>query len=142
MYRIHAMVLLGLFATGIAGVPAGQPTTGCGGFSELQRVEVADANELEVVMGLIKRPADSIGAKHYHPSGEFGFILKGGVTVETEHEPKCNPQSRRQLLSTAGGNGTSSALRPKAPKLSCFESSRRDNPWSSQSTSGPVRGLD
>ena len=68
MYRIHAMVLLGLFATGIAGVPAGQPTTGCGGFSELQRVEVADANELEVVMGLIKRPADSIGAKHYHPS--------------------------------------------------------------------------
>ena len=87
MNRVHAMVLLGLLAIGIAGVPAGQPTTGAGGFSELQRVEVADANDLEVVMGLLKRPADSIGAKHYHPSGEFGFILKGSVTVETEREP-------------------------------------------------------
>ena len=87
MNRVHAMVLVGLLATGIAGVPAGQPTTGSGGFSELQRVEVADANDLEVVMGLITRPADSLGAKHYHPNGEFGFILKGGVTVETEHEP-------------------------------------------------------
>ena len=47
MYRIHAMVLLGLFATGIAGVPAGQPTTGCGGFSELQRVEAVIVNDFE-----------------------------------------------------------------------------------------------
>ncbi len=103
MYRIHAMVLLGLFATGIAGVPAGQPTTGCGGFSELQRVEVADANEREVVMGLIKRPADSIGAKHYHPSGEFGFILKGGVTVETEHEPKVTLKAGASFYQPPGG---------------------------------------
>ncbi len=86
MNRAHATVLLALLTTGLAVVAGGQPTTGARGFSELQRVEVADANGLEVVMGLIKRPAESPGAKHYHPGGEFGFVLEGAVTVETENE--------------------------------------------------------
>ncbi len=86
MNRAYAATLLGLLATGLAVAPGARPTTGAGGFSELQRAEVAEANGLEVVMGLIKRPADSIGAKHYHPGGELGFILEGTVTVATENE--------------------------------------------------------
>ena len=86
MNRAYAATLLGLLATGLAVAPGARPTTGAGGFSELQRAEVAEPNGLEVVMGLIKRPADSIGAKHYHPGGEFGFLLEGTVTVATENE--------------------------------------------------------
>ena len=83
----HAMILLGLVAISLAAVASGQPTTGGGGFTELRRVEVADAGDLEVVMGLIYRPAESIGKRHYHPGGEFGFVLEGAVTVTTESEP-------------------------------------------------------
>ena len=86
MSRAHAAILFGLLAIGLAVVAGGQPTTGAGGFSELQRVVIDDANRLEVVMGLVKRPAESIGAKHYHPGGEFGFVLEGAVTVTTEDE--------------------------------------------------------
>ena len=88
MIRRHATILLGLLTIGLAVVAGGQPTTGAGGFSELHRVEVADASDLEVVMGLIKRPGEWIGAKHYHPGGEFGFVLEGAVTVATESEPE------------------------------------------------------
>ena len=86
MNRAHATILLALLTTGLAVVAGGQPTTGARGFSELQRAEVADTNGLEVVMGLVRRPAESIGAKHYHPGGEFGFILEGAVTVASENE--------------------------------------------------------
>ncbi len=88
MNRAHATILLALLTTGLAVVAGGQPTTGARGFFELQRAEVADANGLEVVMGLVRRPAESISAKHYHPGGEFGFILEGTVTVATENEPQ------------------------------------------------------
>ena len=88
MSRPHATILLGLLAISLAVVAGGQPTTGAGGFSELHRVEVAGASDLEVVMGLIKKPGESIGAKHYHPGGEFGFVLEGAVTVATESEPE------------------------------------------------------
>ncbi len=87
MNRAHATILLGLLATGLGVAAGGQPTTRPGAFSELHRVEVGGANDLEVVMGLIRRTAGSVGAKHYHPGGEFGFILEGSVTVETESEP-------------------------------------------------------
>ena len=86
MTRPHATILLGLMAIGLAVVANGQPTMGGGGFSELYRVEVADEGDLEVVMGLIERPGESIGARHYHPSGEFGFVLEGVVTITTERE--------------------------------------------------------
>ena len=87
MSRPHATILLGLAAISLAVVAAGQPTTGGSGFTELYRVEVDDRGDLEVVMGIIKRPGESIGAKHYHPGGEFGFVLEGAATVTTESEP-------------------------------------------------------
>ena len=87
MNGAHATILLAVLTTGLAVVAGGQPTTGSGGFSELQRAKVVDADGLEVVMGIVKRPAESISAKHYHPGGEFGFVLEGVVTVATENEP-------------------------------------------------------
>ena len=87
MNGAHATILLALLTAGLAVVAGGQPTTGAGGFSELQRAKVADADGLEVVLGIVKRPAESISPKHYHPGGEFGFILEGVVTVATENAP-------------------------------------------------------
>jgi quercetin dioxygenase-like cupin family protein len=34
-------------------------------------------------MGLITNPPESKGAKHFHPGGEFGFVLEGAVTFAT-----------------------------------------------------------
>ena len=87
MSRLHATILLGLLAISLAVVAGGKETTGGGGFTELHRVEVAGASDLEVVMGLINRPGESIGAKHYHPGGELGFVLEGAAIVTTESEP-------------------------------------------------------
>ena len=50
MYLAHATILLAALTTGVAIVAGGQPTTGAGGFSELQRAKVADADGLEVVI--------------------------------------------------------------------------------------------
>jgi hypothetical protein len=86
MSRLHATILLALLAISLAVLASGQPTTGSDGFSELHRVEVADARDLEVVMALINRPGESMGTKHYHLGGEFAFILEGAVTVATENE--------------------------------------------------------
>jgi quercetin dioxygenase-like cupin family protein len=87
MSRPHATIVLGLLAISLAVVACGKPTTAAAEFSELHRVEIADASDLEVVMGLIKRHGESIGARHYHPGGEFAFILEGAVTVATEKQP-------------------------------------------------------
>ena len=86
MSRPQETILLGLVAASLAVVASGQPTIG-DGFTELHRVEVADASDLELVMGVIKRPGESLGAKHYHPGGEFGFVLEGAVTITTESTP-------------------------------------------------------
>ena len=86
MNRVQAIIGLAILTTGLAVVAGGQPEMGAGGFSELQRADLAEADGLEVVMGIVRRPAQSMGAKHYHPGGEFGFVLKGAVTVETENE--------------------------------------------------------
>jgi quercetin dioxygenase-like cupin family protein len=80
-----AAVFLGLLTTVFGVVAIGQPLVG-GGFTELHRAEVAQATDLEVVMGLIERTGESTGSKHYHPGGEFGFVLEGAVTVVTERE--------------------------------------------------------
>jgi quercetin dioxygenase-like cupin family protein len=58
-----------------------------GGDTELHRGEVAGAGDLEVVIGLIERSGESVGAKHYHPGGEFGLVLSGAITVVAEGEP-------------------------------------------------------
>ncbi len=87
MRRAQAAILVWFAAIGLAMVASGQAMTGGGGFTELLRVEVADAPDLEIVMGLIKRAGESSGAKHYHPGGEFGFVLEGAVGVTSESEP-------------------------------------------------------
>ena len=84
MRRVHAAILIGLVAGALAIVASGKPTTVGGGFTQLHRVDVADAPGLQIVMGLIKRAGESRGAKHYHPGGEFGFVLEGAVSVTTE----------------------------------------------------------
>ena len=83
----NAVITLALLTTALAVVGAEPPTPDAGGFQELQRAEVADAGGLEVVMGLVKRSAESVSSKHYHPGGELGLVLKGAVTVVTENEP-------------------------------------------------------
>ena len=86
MSRVHVTILIGIFAIIVALAADGQPTDGGGGFSELHRAEVVGASNLEVVMGFIERPAESISGKHYHPGGEFGFVLEGAITVANEGE--------------------------------------------------------
>ncbi len=83
MRRICAALLMGILGTSIALV-AGGSAKPSGGFSELHRGDVAGTDDLEVVMGLIERPGESISGKHYHPLGEFGFVLEGSVTVSSE----------------------------------------------------------
>ena len=86
MSRAHAAILIGFLAIIVGVAAGGQRTTGVGGFSELHRVEVADAGDLEVVMGIVEKSGESVSPKHYHPGGEFGFVLEGSATVATEGE--------------------------------------------------------
>jgi quercetin dioxygenase-like cupin family protein len=78
---------LALVALGLAAV-AGRQTSTPGGFTELHRVDIADASDLELVMGIIERSGESESPKHYHPGGEFGFILEGAATLATEGKPQ------------------------------------------------------
>ena len=57
---------------------------GPGGFVELHRAEIDD---VEVVMGVIQREGESRTGRHTHPGGEFGLVLEGLLTLETEAEP-------------------------------------------------------
>ncbi len=84
MSRTYAGILLGALVLSFAVVAGGQPTTEAGGFSELHRAAVADPTNSESVMGLIEREGESTTPKHYHPGGEFGFVLEGVVSVEAE----------------------------------------------------------
>ena len=102
MSRSHATILLGLLAISLAIGAGGQPTMGTGGFSELHRVEISGLGDLEAVMGLINRPGQSIGGKHYHPGGEFGFVLEGTLTVATEHEPEMTLEAGSSFYQPPG----------------------------------------
>ncbi len=53
-------------------------------------------------MGLIERSGVSIGAKHYHPGGEFGFILEGSVTVTTGSEPPATLEAGASFYQPPG----------------------------------------
>ena len=88
MSGARAMILLVILAISFALVASGQPKTKGGGFTVLHRAEIAGASNLEVVMGLVERPGESVSPKHYHPGGEFGFVLEGAATVESEGEPE------------------------------------------------------
>ncbi len=87
MSRTYAGILLGALVLSLAVVAGGQPTTEAVGFSELHRAAVADPINSESVMGLIEREGESTTPKHYHPGGEFGFVLEGVVSVEAEGKP-------------------------------------------------------
>ena len=86
MRRAHWAAFVGFVIISFAIVAVGKSTTRSGGFTELHRVEVADTPDLELVMGLIERVGESTGGKHYHPGGEFGFVLEGSIGVTTENE--------------------------------------------------------
>ncbi len=88
MTPARATVLLVILAIGFALAADGKPKPEAGGFTELHRAEIGDSSNLEVVMGLVERPGESVSPKHYHPGGEFGFVLEGAATVESEGEPE------------------------------------------------------
>lgn len=88
MRSILPTTLLGLLATCYSVAAVGQGTYKNGGFLELQRAEVIDAHEFEAIMGLIERSGESVSGKHYHPGGEFGFVIEGTVTITSEKEPR------------------------------------------------------
>lgn len=87
MSRTSATLLVGALSIAIALVTAGQSANPGGGFSELHRGDIAGTDDLEVVMGLIERSDESKSGKHYHPGGEFGFVLEGELTVTSEGKP-------------------------------------------------------
>jgi quercetin dioxygenase-like cupin family protein len=86
MRRLQSTILVGLLPFSLAFEALGQPPPETRVFAELQRAQVIDTEDLEVVMGLIERSGESTTAKHYHPGGEFGFVLEGAVTVSTGNE--------------------------------------------------------
>ena len=102
MRRAHSAILVGIAAVAVAIVTSGQPTTGGGGFTELHRVDVADAPGFQIVMGLITRAGESTGAKHYHPGGEFGFVLEGAVGLTTESEPSVTLEAGTSFYQPPG----------------------------------------
>ena len=79
-----------------------QPKSNADSFSELHRAEVADATDAEVVMGLIERTGESTTPKHYHPGGEFGFVLDGVVSVETERKPRTTLRAGESFYQPPG----------------------------------------
>ena len=101
MSRTHLAILLGLSAVALAAIAGGQSSTP-GGFKELHRVEVAGASDLELVMGIVERSGESTSPKHYHPGGEFGFILEGAATVTTEGEPPTPLKAGDSFYQPAG----------------------------------------
>ncbi len=84
MSRTFAWILVAALGVAIAIVAAGRSASPGGGFSELHRGDIAGTDDLEVVMGLIERADESTSEKHYHPGGEFGFVLDGALTLSTE----------------------------------------------------------
>lgn len=88
MNRIYALFLILVLAITVALVAGGRSASSGGGFTELHRGEIAGTDGLEVVMGLVERSAASMTGKHYHPGGEFGFVIEGSVTVSREGEPE------------------------------------------------------
>jgi len=83
-----------------------------GGFTELQRGQVAGEEDLEVIMGLVERDGQSTSPKHYHPGGEYGFVLEGAATIITENQPPLTveagasfyqPQGEWHIIKTGAG---------------------------------------
>jgi len=37
-------------------------------------------------MGVLERDQRSMSSKHFHPGGEFGFVIEGALTMETQDQ--------------------------------------------------------
>jgi quercetin dioxygenase-like cupin family protein len=88
MKRTGLGVVLGFFAgsAAVGAIQAGQ-TSAVGGFTELQRAQAEGESYIELVMGLVERTDQSTSSKHYHPGGEFGFVVEGTATITREDQP-------------------------------------------------------
>jgi quercetin dioxygenase-like cupin family protein len=69
----------------VAVLASGRSSTS-GGFVELHRAPIG-GSDLEVVMGILERSGGAVSTKHHHPGGEFGFLLEGSATIESEDAP-------------------------------------------------------
>ena len=101
MGRGSAVALLGILTVGLALV-SGARTNDRSGFSELHRADVGGERNLEVVMGLVERSGRSASPKHYHPGGEFGFVIEGSVTVVSEGGPEAILEAGTSFHQPAG----------------------------------------
>jgi quercetin dioxygenase-like cupin family protein len=79
-YKISPMFLVFIAHFASVGVFAQSPGRS-GGFYELQSAPVADSHVLEATMGVIQREGISSSSKHYHPGGEFGYVIEGSITA-------------------------------------------------------------
>ena len=91
----------GLAGLAVAVVAFGQPSAS-GGFTELHRAEIAGASDFELVMGIIERSGEAVSPKHYHPGGEFGFVLEGAATIATDSEPQTLLKAGDSFYQPAG----------------------------------------
>lgn len=89
MKRTYAMIVILILGITVALAAGGRSTSSGSGFTELYRGAVAGTDDIEVVMGLVERSGESMSGKHYHPGGEFGYVIEGSVTVVSEGEPEA-----------------------------------------------------
>ena len=101
MSRTQMAIPFGLAGLAVAVVAFGQPSVS-GGFTELHRAEIAGASDLELVMGIIERSGAAVSPKHYHPGGEFGFLLEGAATIATDSEPRTLLKAGDSFYQPAG----------------------------------------
>jgi quercetin dioxygenase-like cupin family protein len=74
--------------TGSAAIATGQQDmSAVGVFTELHRGQVPGETDVELVMGLVERNGESVSSRHYHPGGEFGFVIEGTATIIREGRP-------------------------------------------------------
>lgn len=97
--QVKALVVL----TGSATIAAAQQDTSVvGGFMELHRGQVPGQSDVELVMGLVERNSESISSKHYHPGGEFGFVLEGTATIIREGQPSLTVEAGSSFYQPPG----------------------------------------
>lgn len=86
-------------------------------FEELYRSPIEGAGGFETVVGVIQRDGASESARHSHPNGEYGVILEGEVTIQSEGEATVTlvkgdtfsqPPNRWHIVST--GNAPSKTV--------------------------------
>lgn len=98
---VTSLSVLVASATAVA-VSLDEPASAVGGFTELQRGQVAGESEVELIMGLVERTGQSTSGKHYHPGGEFGFVLEGTATIISENGPPLTVEAGSSFYQPPG----------------------------------------